>query len=119
MRILRPSDKGYAKQITSLNRRFLSDPAVCASVTEILAGVRADGDKALVHYVKKFGGPDLEPRQVPVTPSEVAQAIAALPAHVKKALDASRANVKAFAKKSLRKSWFTKKPPRGRCRRAI
>jgi len=108
MRIFRPADKGYAKLTSSLNRRFLSDPAVSASVTEILAGVRDDGDKALVQYVKKFGGPDLEPRQIPVTPSEIAQAIAELPVHVKKALDASRANVKAFAKRSLRKSWFTK-----------
>jgi histidinol dehydrogenase len=45
---------------------------------------------------------------VPVTPAEVAQALASLPSDAKKAIDAARANVKAFAKRSLRKSWFMK-----------
>lgn len=108
MQILRPKDRGYAKQVAELNRRFVSDPAVCASVGEILSAIASEGDAALVRYVKKFGGPDLEPRQVPVTPAEVAQALASLPSDAKKAIDAARANVKAFAKRSLRRSWFMK-----------
>jgi histidinol dehydrogenase len=62
----------------------------------------------LLRYTKKFGGPDLAPYQIPVTPLEISEACNALPAETRKAIDAARSNVRAFAKRSLRKSWFMK-----------
>ena len=108
MQILRPSDKGYQRRLQDLNRRFASDPAVKGSVEEILSAVAKEGDTALLRYTKKFGGPDLEARGIPVTPQEVASALAELPAETAKAIQAAKANVKAFAKRSLKKSWFMK-----------
>jgi histidinol dehydrogenase len=108
VQILRPKDKAYRRGIESLKRCYEADPAVRATVEEILAAVAKDGDEALLRYTKKFGGPDLAPYQIPVTPLEIAEACNALPVETRKAIDAARSNVRAFAKRSLRKSWFMK-----------
>ena len=108
MQILRPKDKAYRRGIESLKRSYEADPAVRATVEEILGAVAKEGDEALLRYTKKFGGPDLAPYQIPVTPLEISEASNALPAETRKAIDAARSNVRAFAKRSLRKSWFMK-----------
>lgn len=108
MQILRPKDKNYKRGIESLKRSYAADPTVRATVEDILAGVAKEGDEALLRYAKKFGGPDLAPHQIPVTPLEISEACNALPAETRKAIDAARSNVRAFAKRSLRKSWFMK-----------
>lgn len=108
MQILRPKDKAYRRGIESLKRSYEADPAVRATVEEILGAVAKEGDEALLRYTKKFGGPDIAPYQIPVTPLEISEACNALPAETRKAIDAARSNVRAFAKRSLRKSWFMK-----------
>ena len=108
MQILRPKDKNYKRGIESLKRSYAADPTVRATVEDILAAVAKEGDEALLRYAKKFGGPDLAPHQIPVTPLEISEACNALPAETRKAIDAARSNVRAFAKRSLRKSWFMK-----------
>jgi histidinol dehydrogenase len=108
VQILRPKDKAYRRGIESLKRSYEADPAVRATVEEILGAVAKEGDEALLRYTKKFGGPDLAPYQIPVTPLEISEACNALPAETRKAIDAARSNVRAFAKRSLRKSWFMK-----------
>jgi len=108
VQILRPKDKAYRRGIESLKRSYEADPAVRATVEEILGAVAKEGDEALLRYTKKFGGPDIAPYQIPVTPLEISEACNALPAETRKAIAAARSNVKAFAKRSLRKSWFMK-----------
>lgn len=108
MRILRPKDKAYARAVAGLKRVAAPDPAVSKTVADILAKVAAKGDEALLSFTKKFGGPSLKPFQIPVTPVEISEACNSLPKSTWKALEASRANVRAFAKRSLRKSWFMK-----------
>lgn len=108
MQILRPKDKAYRRGIESLKRCYEADPSVRATVEEILGAVAKEGDEALLRYTKKFGGPDIAPYQIPVTPLEISEACNALPAETRKAIDAARSNVRAFAKRSLRKSWFMK-----------
>ena len=108
MQILRPKDKPYKRGVESLKRSYEADQAVRSTVEEILSVVAKEGDVALLRYAKKFGGPDLSPAQIPVTPLEIAEAINTLPKETGKAIDAARKNVRAFAKRSLRKSWFMK-----------
>jgi histidinol dehydrogenase len=108
VQILRPKDKNYKRGIESLKRSYAADPTVRVTVEDILAAVAKEGDEALLRYAKKFGGPDLAPHQIPVTPLEISEACNALPAETRKAIDAARSNVRAFAKRSLRKSWFIK-----------
>jgi histidinol dehydrogenase len=108
VQILRPKDKPYKRGVESLKRSYEADQAVRSTVEEILSVVAKEGDVALLRYAKKFGGPDLSPAQIPVTPLEIAEAINTLPKETGKAIDAARKNVRAFAKRSLRKSWFMK-----------
>jgi histidinol dehydrogenase len=107
MRIVRCSEKGYEKKIRPLDRRSAPEPAVQATVTEVFAAIAKDGDRALLHYTEKFGGPKLTPRRLRVSEAEIESAVAALPAKVRRAILAARTNVAAFAKASLRESWFT------------
>jgi histidinol dehydrogenase len=108
MRILRCTDKTYDRKLRVLDRRAIPDPAVRQTVSDILAAVEKHGDRALIEFTQKFGGPKLSPAKLRVTDAEISAAVEGLPAKVRKAILASRANVAAFAKASLRKSWFTK-----------
>ena len=108
MKVFRPQDRGYEKSLAALNRRSAPDPKVRSVVADILAAVEKDGDAALLRYTKKFGGPSLSASQIPVAPAETARAIAELPASTRRAISAARANVRNFARRSLRKSWFMK-----------
>jgi len=108
MKILRPKDSGYKKALASLNRHSAPDLKVRSVVASILADIERDGDTALLRYTKKFGGPSLAAPQIPVAPAETARAIAELPSSTLRAISAARANVRNFARRSLRKSWFMK-----------
>jgi len=108
MKILRPADRGYARALAQLNRRAVPNPKIRDLVAEILASIENEGDAALLRYTKKFGGPDLDVSQIPVAPSETAKALAELPRAIRSAISAARMNVRTFARRSLRKSWFMK-----------
>ncbi len=99
MRILRHRDPGFAKAVASLQRKAEPHPDVEKAVREIIAAVRAGGDSALLELGVRFGGPALRSAQLRLkgTP-KVDRATAA-------AIAQSHANVHAFAKRSLRKSW--------------
>jgi histidinol dehydrogenase len=108
MRIVRCTEKGYDKKLRALDRRSTPEPAVQQTVAEIFTAVAKDGDRALIHFTEKFGGPKLTPAKLRVTDAEIDAAVESLPPKVAKALAAARANVFAFAKAGLRESWFTK-----------
>jgi histidinol dehydrogenase len=108
MRIVRCTEKGYDKKLRVLDRRSTPEPAVQQTVADVFAAVAKDGDRALIHFTEKFGGPKLTPAKLRVKDAEIEAAVASLPPKVAKALAAARANVFAFAKASLRESWFTK-----------
>jgi len=105
MRLLKYTDRGFARTIAAFNRQAEPSDEVRATVSEILAAVRTRGDAALLDYTQKFGGPKLTPAKIRVSAAEIAKATASLTPKVKKALAASRKNVTAFAKKSLRQNW--------------
>lgn len=108
MRLLNFKDRGFDRDIAALNRQAEPGEEVRRTVSEIIDAVRKGGDAALLRYSSKFGGPKLTAGRIRVAAAEIAQARASLPPGVKKALLASRANVTAFAKKSLRKNWTMK-----------
>jgi histidinol dehydrogenase len=108
MRIVRCTQKGYEKHLRALDRRAIPDPAVQQTVAGIFADVAKNGDRALIHYTEKFGGPKLTPAKLRVSEAEVDAAVAGLEPKVRKAIAASRANVLDFSKASLRESWFAR-----------
>ena len=99
MKILRFDSPGYERAVRVLLRKSVSDPAVEKTVREILESVETRGDKAVIEYTAKFGGP----RLTPATLRETGEAT--VPAKVAAAIRKSRRNVHRFAKASLRKNW--------------
>jgi len=108
MQVIRPENRGYVKWLKKLNRRAIPDPKVRATVEDILHAIARDGDAPLIRFTEKFGGPRLTASQLYVTPAELADARRTLPKDVRQAILAARANVRAFARRSMRKSWFMK-----------
>lgn len=99
MEILRHTQKNFKSRIQALCRRARPREDVESAVREILAAVRVEGDAALLRYSEKFGGPRLKATQL------LERRRAKVPATTLRAVAAARANVRAFARKSLRKDW--------------
>jgi len=99
MRILRYRDPDFARALTSLQRKAEPTPEIEHTVRGIVANVRARGDAALLEYTAKFGGPLLRASELIVTTG------AGVDAATEDAIAVAHANVRDFAKKSLRKSW--------------
>lgn len=99
MRLLRHNDAGFAAALAGLQRRAMPDAQVERTVREIVAAVRERGDAALLEFTERFGGPKLDAGQLLVTGKPKADAA------TKRAIVASHANVRDFARRSLRKSW--------------
>jgi histidinol dehydrogenase len=108
VKVLRYSDPGFAAKIRRFNRKPSPPEGVEKTVREIIEGIRRTGDRALLEFHEKFGGSRLAASQLRVGEEEISAALAGLPAKVERAILASRKNVGAFAKQSLRKSWFRK-----------
>lgn len=109
MRILRYDQKNFAPALRKLDRRYAPPAGVEAIVKGILDEVREQGDTALVDLSNRFDKAGFtSAKQLRVTPAELAAADAAVDEPTKKAIAASRKNVIAFAKRSLRKDWTAK-----------
>lgn len=102
MRVLRPTDRDYAKRLGALQRRAEAAPEVEQTVREIVAAVRQRGDAALIELTQKFGGPKLKPAGLRETRR------ATVDTRTAAAIAASHENVAEFARKSLRKGWSGK-----------
>ncbi len=102
MLILRHSDADFPTALAALKRHAEAHPQVRDTVTKVLHAVRTEGDAALLEFTERFGGPRLTAKQLRVTGrAKVATA-------TKDALATARANVLAFARKSLRENWTMK-----------
>ncbi len=77
-------------------------PQTEQTVREIIAAVREKGDVALLEFSERFGGPKLEASQLRVEGKPTIE-----PA-IGEAIATAHANVEAFARQSLRKSWSAK-----------
>jgi histidinol dehydrogenase len=108
MQILTLDSPRRAEKLLALDRRALPDPAVRKSVEKILDDVGCHGDRALCRLTKRFGGPALDPKSLYVTPVEIAAARGTVAKPVRAAIAAARRNVAAFARRSLRRTWFRK-----------
>jgi len=109
MRIIRHTQKNFASAIRKLDRRFAPPEGVEASVAEILGAVRERGDAALVELSNRFDGAGFrKAADLRVNEAELAAADDAVDAATRKAVAASRKNVTAFARRSLRKDWSGK-----------
>lgn len=114
--MLRIIDWSAAKPQNRFVTRFLARSAFPEeaekAAAEVLAAIRAEGDKAVAHYVAKFEGAKLTPKKFRVTEKELAAAEAQVPPALKRAVKDAYARVMRFSKASLKAPW-TMKTPRG------
>jgi histidinol dehydrogenase len=108
MKILSYNDPGYAPFLRRLNRRALPEPGVRDLVTEIISEVARKGDAALFTFTKRFDNAQLNAKTLFVSEAEFAAAEAAVTPETRTAVARSLANIRSFAKRSLRKDWSAK-----------
>ncbi len=84
----------------------VADEAVTATVREILAQVRQRGDDALLEYTRRFDrlaanqAADLE-----IPPTRLQQALNAIPANRREALETAAARIRTYAERQKQESW--------------
>ncbi len=82
---------------------------VDGAVEEVLANVKANGDKALLQYTKKFDGADLE--CIEVTDAEMLEALATVDEKFVKILKQAAENIKNFHSRQVRGDFVTNDRP--------
>jgi len=89
------------------------DPQVTAAVEQIVAGVRANGDKALRDYTLRFDGAALTTLEV--SDEEMAEAIARVSPDVARAIEAAAKNIETFHRAQLPQPVEIETTPGVRC----
>ena len=82
------------------------DASVEAAVAEIIAAVRQRGDAALLEYTARFDGRSLSSAaQLEVSPQRLQEALAAIPAPQREALEQAAARVRSYHEHQRQVSW--------------
>ena len=89
--------------MSSILNRSYTEADVSASVKEIIANVRANGDKALFEYCEKFDGAKLSALRV--SEEEMAEALSQVSPEFIEVLKKSAANIKRFHERQLREGF--------------
>ena len=109
MRVISYKQKNFKSALRKLKRRAHPLAEVEKTVARVVNAIRKDGDKALLALGKRFDGVDFKSaKALRVTEQELDAADAEVSSKTKRAIAASRKNVTAFAKRSLRKDWKRK-----------
>jgi histidinol dehydrogenase len=87
------------------DRRYVPPNELVEQVHEILSRIRAEGDSALVDFVRRFDKTELSPKALRVAQEEIALALGHLDPELRDALSASKENVQEFAQRSRRTDW--------------
>ena len=106
------AEKPQSKYVTKFLARSAFPEEAEKAAAEVLAAIRAEGDRAVARYVAKFEGAKLTPKRFRVTEDELAAAEAQVPPALRRAVKDAYTRVMRFSKASLRSSW-TMKTPRG------
>jgi histidinol dehydrogenase len=111
MRTLESNDKGFEQVLTALlDQRHEELAGVEAQVREIIAGVRADGDEAVIRYTRQFDGVTITAKAMEVPRSQWAQASAGLDEKTRTALERAAERIASFHRQELSSSWFDSEP---------
>jgi histidinol dehydrogenase len=109
MRSISYQQKNFKSAIKKLSRRSQPLAAVEQTVAGVIAEVKKNGDQALLAFGNKFDRVDFRKgSDLKVSAADLQSAGKSLGAGEKRAISASRKNVLAFAKQSLRKNWTAK-----------
>ncbi|MFM9281059.1 histidinol dehydrogenase [Paenibacillus jiagnxiensis] len=80
------------------------------AVKDIIHGLRAEGDTALLRYTEAFDRVTLSPQDLRITPDELQAAYSQVEPSFLEAIRAAAANIRAFHMKQKRNSWMDLQP---------
>jgi histidinol dehydrogenase len=81
------------------------------AVARILEDVRKNGDRALAGYTRRFDAPDMTAEKLQVSEEEIRSASKAVDRSFTRALNRAAAQIEAFHRRQLPKSWITTDRP--------
>jgi histidinol dehydrogenase len=87
------------------SRSLQMNSELVARVAEIVEGVRAGGDEAIIHYTEKFDGVVLDPADLRVDRDFIRTAAASVDARVVEAFRLAIQNIKAFHEHQREADW--------------
>ncbi|NQT10027.1 MAG: histidinol dehydrogenase, partial [Desulfobacteraceae bacterium] len=112
MKIYNYPSKSAETRVTSIINRSLSfKKKDYQSVTRILEDVRKNGDKALIKYINRFDSPGLSVKAIKVTHEEFDAAAKKVDKSSIRSLNRAIAQIKAFHKQQLSRSWIDTSRP--------
>ncbi len=107
MRILKVGDKDFRKQFERvISRSGEGLEEVKRLVHNILEGVKAKGDEAVIEYTSRFDGVDLSPSQLRVSREEIEEAYEKVPKEDLDSLKLASERIESFHRRQLMNSWF-------------
>ena len=90
------------------DRRYLPSNELIQQVHDILSGIRANGDAALLDFIQRFDKTQLTAKELRVGQEEITLALGHLDPELRDALSASKQNVQEFTQRSRRTDWQAK-----------
>jgi histidinol dehydrogenase len=108
IRLLHFNDSGFEAALQAIVARGEAPPAgVEETVSEIIAAVRRDGDRALFAYTARFDGLELTPATVEVSAAERQRALAAVSEESLACLRLAAERIERFHRKQKSESWLS------------
>ncbi len=109
MNLLRQSDADFDSRLRALAASSsLFDDVIEQRTRDVVQAVARRGDEALVEFTERFDGVRLEPAEFAVSTAEIMAASLKATPEIRAAVREADRNIAAFAKKSLRRSWWAR-----------
>jgi histidinol dehydrogenase len=106
MNIVRYTQADFQERLAEITApSSLFDPVIEERTNAILEAVRKRGDEAVLEFVERFDGAELQAEELPVSQAELMTASLNADEALRKAINEAEKNIAAFARKSLRKNW--------------
>ena len=112
-KIVRWSPTAPQAAVEALLRRPAFDAAAEQTAREVLDAIRAEGDAALVRYVKQFDGADIAPGALRVTSAEIKASYDVVDLEFKQSATEAYKRIIHFSKSGMRKDWTIAAPKGG------
>ena len=107
MRIIGSNESGFKPLLSEILKRGEQDTTLVEeAVKEIIAAVKARGDKALVEYTKRFDKADIK-GSIEVSRAEAEKALRSVSKSDLDIMRLAASRIESFHKKQLENSWFT------------
>lgn len=101
-------------EVEAFTKRPAFDPKAESVASEMLADIRERGDDAVRDAVNRIDGVKLDYSEMRISEEEIAAAVRAVPASIRRNVQEAYKRVAAFAKAGLRKDWHMKTDHGGR-----